>query len=426
MRHTKTKLLVTLVIVLTITTLSLGAKDIEFNGMLRDYIAYTFEDSEFAVHEQTLDLTLTGWGENTRMVINPTIYMGDNKTLSLGIREAYIDFFLEDADIRVGKQAIIWGEAEGAFITDLVSPRDMRSFILADFKEIRKGVPAIKVDYYKDAFTFEGIWVAKFIPTSMPIKDSIWEKKPSLPGANQTVVDNAKFNPIMPEITLKNSELFGKISHFGSKANWALMGGYAFTDEPYITGITPPSPPNPAVIDQTYGRYIMGGGSLSTTLGSTVLRLEAAAYFDKPFSKVTENIFPALPDIDVEKHHQLQSLAGLDWSLWGTQMSAQYIFGYVHDHNDKLMEQGKFLKEFSHTFTFRVQKTFFSDQLAAKLFTYVETDPLNALIRPSLAWTLEDGVVLEGGLDLFVGDKDGTFGAYKDNSLAWMALRWYF
>ena len=49
MRHTKTKLLVTLVIVLTITTLSLGAKDIEFNGMLRDYIAYTFEDSEFAV-----------------------------------------------------------------------------------------------------------------------------------------------------------------------------------------------------------------------------------------------------------------------------------------------------------------------------------------------------------------------------------------
>ncbi|MBK5262779.1 MAG: hypothetical protein JJE17_09460 [Peptostreptococcaceae bacterium] len=107
-------------------------------------------------------------------------------------------------------------------------------------------------------------------------------------------------------------------------------------------------------------------------------------------------------------------------------MSTQYIFGYVHDHHDKLMEQGKYLKEFSHTFTFRVQKTFFSDRLAAKLFTYVEADPLNALIRGSLAWTVEDGVVLEGGLDLFVGDEDGTFGSYKDNSLAWMALRWYF
>ena len=167
----------------------------------------------------------------------------------------------------------------------------------------------------------------------------------------------------------------------------------------------------------------MGGGSLSTTLGSTVLRLEAAAYFDKPFTKVTMGNPPVAT---VEKHHQLQSLVGLDWSMWGSQMSTQYIFGFVHDHHDKLMEQGKALKEFSHTFTFRVQKTFFSDQLAAKLFTYVETDPLNALIRPSLSWTIEDGVVLEGGLDLFVGDKDGTFGSYKDNSLAWMAMRWYF
>lgn len=419
MRYTKIKktiLLSSMTILLVFTTFSLPAKDVEFNGMLRDYLAYTFDDSTFAVHEQTLDLTLTGWGENTRLVINPTIYMGDDAKPEIGIREAYFDFFLENADIRVGKQAIIWGEAEGAFITDLVSPRDMRSFILADFKEIRKGVPAIKVDFYKDAFTFEGIWVAKFIPTSMPDGKSMWAKKMDLP----LTIDDITYTKVGPQ--LENSEVFGKVSHFGSKANWALMGGYAFTDEPYIKKITSnPTLPN-VIIDQEYGRYIMGGGSLSTTIGSTVLRLEAAAYFDKPFTSIPG----APPSATVEKHHQIQSLAGLDWSMWGSQMSAQYIFGFVHDHHSKLMEQGKFLKEFSHTFTFRVQKTFFSDQLAAKLFTYVETDPLNALIRPSLAWTLEDGVVLEGGLDLFVGDKDGTFGSYKDNSLAWMALRWYF
>jgi hypothetical protein len=412
MRHNKTKIVVTLAVLFTITTLSLTAKDIEFNGMLRDYIAYTFEDSTFAVHEQTLDFTLTGWGDNTHMVVNPTIYTGDNKTLEMGIREAYIDFFLRDADIRVGKQAIIWGEAEGAFITDLVSPRDMRSFILADFKEIRKGVPAIKVDYYKDSFTFEGIWLPTFIPTSLPDTNSMWAKELDPPFSTATI--NA---PILPSAELKNSEVFGKVSHFGSKANWAVMGGYAFTDEPYISKINPGPP---VTIDQEYGRYITGGGSLSTTVGSTVLRLEASAYFDKPFTAV------AFPVATVEKHHQTQSLVGLDWSMWGSQMSAQYILGYVHDHNDQLMEQGKILKEFNHTFTFRFQKTFFSDRLTAKLFTYVEADPLNALIRGSLAWTVEDGVVLEGGLDLFVGDEAGTFGSYKDNSLAWMALRWYF
>ncbi|MDY0287493.1 MAG: hypothetical protein RBR15_01565 [Sphaerochaeta sp.] len=422
MRHTKTKILIPLLVLLTITTLSLTARDMEFNGMLRDHIAYTFEDSEFAVHEQTLDLTLAGWGENTSIVVNPTIYMGDNQKLELGIREAYVDFYLEDADIRIGKQAIIWGEAEGAFITDLVSPRDMRSFILADFKEIRKGVPAIKVDYYKDAFTFEGIWVAKFIPTSMPDQSSMWAKQPGLPGANPAFLANAEFKLAMPEQTLHNSELFGKVSHFGSKANWALMGGYAFTDEPYISKVTPAASPAKTIIDQEHGRYIMGGGSLSTSVGPTVLRLEAAAYFNKPFTSMPSGPASAA----VEKHHQVQSLAGLDWSMWGTQMSTQYILGFVHDHHDNLVDQGKLLKEVSHTFTFRVQKSFFADRLAAKLFTYVEADPLNALIRGSLAWTIEDGVVLEGGLDLFTGDSEGTFGSYKDNSLAWMALRWYF
>lgn len=415
MRHNKIKPIVVLAALFSFAILTLSAKSIEFNGMLRDYLAYTFANSEFAVHEQALDFTLTGWGEHTRLVVNPTVYMSDDKPLTLGIREAYMDFFLENADIRIGKQAIIWGEAEGAFITDLVSPRDMRSFILADFKEIRKGVPAIKVDYYKDAFTFEGIWIPRFVPSTLPDKESMWAKK--MPGQLASATVNS---PASVEARLENSEVFGKISHFGSKANWALMGGYAYTNEPYISKVTPGPTP---VIDQEYGRYIMGGGSLSTTVGSSVLRLEAAGYFDKPFAAVTQG---PPPSVVVENHHQVQALAGLDWSLWQAQMSAQYIFGYLFDHNAKLMEQGRPVKEYSNTFTFRVQKTFISDRLTAKLFTYIETDPLNALVRPSLSWSIEDGVVLEGGVDLFVGDEDGTFGYYKENSLAWMAVRWYF
>jgi hypothetical protein len=66
------------------------------------------------------------------------------------------------------------------------------------------------------------------------------------------------------------------------------------------------------------------------------------------------------------------------------------------------------------------------DRLTAKIFTYVELDPMNALIRPSLSWSLEDGVLLEGGLEIFVGDEDGTFGAYEDNTMGYVSLRWYF
>jgi hypothetical protein len=56
----------------------------------------------------------------------------------------------------------------------------------------------------------------------------------------------------------------------------------------------------------------------------------------------------------------------------------------------------------------------------------MELEPANALIRPSLSYNFGDGVLLEGGVDLFVGDEEGTFGVYQDNSMAWAALRWYF
>ncbi|WP_422478507.1 DUF1302 family protein [Pleomorphochaeta sp. DL1XJH-081] len=401
---------------------TIGAKDIAFNGMLRSYTGVSVMDANLTKNEQTLDLTLEGWGDMTRLVVNPYAYVGIESEPELGIREAYIDFFFDDADIRVGKQAIMWGQAEGAFITDIVSPRDMRSFILADFREIRKGIPAVKADYYAGSYTFEGIWIPQFVPSSMPASDSIWTREMPLPfpaGTSVTVND-----PDSPALNLENSEIFGKIRYFGPRISWEVMGGYAWTDEPYIESMTLP----PAVTDpeanQAYGRYTVVGGSFSTTLGNAVLRGEAAAYLDKPFS-VVSGAFPAV-SVSVEERHQLQALAGLDWSLWGMEMSGQYILSYIHNYTDGMIEQGKMLNEMGHTVTFRVQDTYMDDRLTAKIFTYVELDPMNALIRPSLSWSLEDGVLLEGGLEIFVGDEDGTFGAYEDNSMGYVSLRWYF
>jgi len=90
------------------------------------------------------------------------------------------------------------------------------------------------------------------------------------------------------------------------------------------------------------------------------------------------------------------------------------------------MEQFRAVPEFGHTVTFRVQKTLLDDRLTAKVFSYLEIDPMNALVRPSLSWNIEDGVILEGGAELFFGDEDGMFGYYHDNSMVYASLRWYF
>ncbi len=415
------KILALTLALLAIASTNLGAKEVELRGMFRSYTGMQLKSADLAVNEQTIDLTLESWGDQSRLVVNPYAYIGIGNEPELGIREAYVDFLLDTIDIRVGKQAIIWGQAEGAFITDIVSPRDLRSFILSDFREIRKGIPAVKVDYYTGAFTLEGIWIPRFVPISMPAEGSLWRQEPSLlPGAAITPLPSQ-----LPDSSLENSELFGKIRYFGSQINWEVMGGYAWNDSPHIIGltVTSPGPPITAEATQAYGRYAVLGGSLSATLGSVVLRSEAALYMDKPFSLAVSGMPPT---ISVEKHHQLQTLVGLDWSLWGIDLSAQYLFSYVFNHTSGLIDQGKQLPEFSHTFTFRMQDTFLDDRLTAKLFVYLEGSPLNALVRPALSWSIEDGVLLEGGLELFVGDEEGTFGSFTDNSLAYVSLRWYF
>lgn len=408
-----TRKLIIITILLTILLPTISSTDLDFSGMLRTYSGVGIKDGSLINNEQTFDFTVEGWKGISHFLINPYAYIGVNSEPEIGVREAYIDLYFDNADLRVGKQAIMWGQAEGAFITDIVSPKDMRSFILADFREIRKGVVAVKGDYYLGPFTFEGIWIPLFTASSMPSANSIWAR--SLIDQPLEIV-----NPDPIELSLKNSEFFGKVRYFGPAISWELMGGYAWTDDPFIKKVIPPAPPTPAKAQLAYDRFGVAGGSFSTVVGNTVLRGEAAAYFNKPFTLLN------FPNAEVKKLHQIQSLIGIDFSLLGIEMSTQYILSYVHNHVDNLVEQGKEVKKFDHTATFRMQKSFLETRLTAKLFTYFEVEPFNALIRPSLSYSIEDGLLVEGGIEWFVGDEKGTFGAYKDNSMGFLALRWYF
>lgn len=398
-----------LLMLLTLLTPNLlTAKDIDFTGMLRSYTAGRLSEGDLPIVEQTADIKMEGWGDDTHILLNPYAYIGADGEPEIGIREAYIDFYFPSMDVRVGKQAIVWGEAEGAFITDIVSPQDLRSFILADFTEIRMGVPAVKADYFTGPLTFEAVWLPRFVPTEQPEADSIWYTQQMGMTANAD----------QPSDSLENSEFFGKISYFGAAFNGELMAGYAFDDLPVLEG----SALSP---DASHERYTVVGGSFSTTLGSVVLRSEAAAYLDRAFTKIAN---PGPPiEFATSDHHQLHGLAGLDWSLFGVDMSAQYILQYIHDYEAALMSS-----EYDHTATFRLRDSNLAETLTWELFAYLGFDPedlsgsTDALLRPALTYSFEDGVEIQTGAEIFLGDENGKFGQYEDNPLAYVSLRWYF
>jgi len=62
--------------------------------------------------------------------------------------EFYMDLRLKDFDLRVGRQQVVWGEADGLRINDIINPQDFKEFILQDYIDSRIPLWMGKIDYY--------------------------------------------------------------------------------------------------------------------------------------------------------------------------------------------------------------------------------------------------------------------------------------
>ena len=89
-------------------------------------------------------------------------------------REVYLSLFFDMLDIRLGKQQVVWGEAIGLRITDIVNPVDYREFILDDYIDSRIPLWTAKVTYYFGDFDLTGLWIPFFEPDQPALDGSEW------------------------------------------------------------------------------------------------------------------------------------------------------------------------------------------------------------------------------------------------------------
>ena len=75
------------------------------------------------------------------------------------LRETYVDFSAGEVDVRLGRQHIVWGEMVGLFFADVVSARDLRTFYLPDFEQLRIPQWAARAEYYFGETHAELVWI---------------------------------------------------------------------------------------------------------------------------------------------------------------------------------------------------------------------------------------------------------------------------
>ncbi len=412
----KIVLITLLVAILSLPAMAqFGNDNIRFNGFVRNYTGVlTNETGDLSILQNTFNLNFSSRGDKVAFKVNPYLYHYTDRDLELGLREAYMDMYFKKFDLRIGKQQIIWGKAEGVFITDVVAPKDLREFLLPDFDEIRMGINALKLNYYFGNSTLEAVWTPVFTPTQMPASGSIWKSRMDFPVPVSFDYSRAEIKP-----SVKNSEVYLRFSTMASGFDYELVGGYFWYNDPAmrITRHIDPQMQQLANLTLTpeYHRVSMAGGSISTPVGPLLLRAEGAYYSGRYFQ--TAN--PLVQGGKLKKDN-LHYMAGLDYNLWGITLSAQFIQEFILDY-----EEGMQNDEFDNTLNFLAKKDFLREKLWVEFFSYIGLNNEDALIRPKVTYKFADGFEVLGGANIFLGDK-GRFGQYKDNDMLYVKLKYSF
>ncbi len=391
-------------------------RNIRLNGYARNYTGVlTNETGDLSILQNTLNLEFSRQSQKVALFVNPYMYHYWDDELELGLREAYVSLYFDNFDINVGQQQIIYGKAEGVFITDVVSPKDMREFLLPDFDEIRMGVTSFKFNYYTGPNTFELVWVPVFTPTQEPEEGSIWRPEMDFPAPVEWDYSNKEVSG-----RLENSELFFRYSTLRSNIDLEIVGGY-FWDDDAILHMTPHIDMENMELEQLtarpeHHRLTMGGGSFSLPINGVVLRGEAAYYDGKYFQ--TRDI--AAEGATTKKNY-LHYMAGVDYNLYDWTLNAQFIQEHILDYDEGIRD-----KEFESTVTFLARKDYLRDLLTVEFFSYIGLTHGDALLRPTVYYDFADGFEIIGGANIFLGDEEGRFGRFKDNDMIYTKIRYSF
>ncbi len=334
---------------------------------------------------------------------------------SFELREAYLDYKDNHWSLRLGRQFVLWGNADGVRITDLISSMDMREFLAQDYDDIRTPVNALRFNIFNDKLNLETVIVPKIETFRFALNpNSAWFP---FKGQGAFAKQGAKFTYLdeQPKTKLSNIEVGTRLKASLAGLDCSLSALYTWNKMPIFSfGLLPN---NSMFVRTNYYRMGVIGADFSKPLGEFVLRGEGAYKFDKAFQ--TNNRLKQEP----ERLNSLHYLVGLDWYApndWF--VSAQFSSERIFNYNTNLQQE----KRMSLA-TLNVSKQLLDNTLKLSNFLYFDLNNSSLFNRLALDYALTDQIHLFFGADYFgKGNGKGMFARFKDNSEIWLKARYSF
>ncbi len=327
------------------------------------------------------------------------------------LHEAWLEFATSRWDLRLGRQIVIWGKADGVQITDIVSPPDYTESITRDLDEIRIPVDAAKFRLLGDCLVTELIWIPVFEPAVLPSGDNPWAVEPEIPENVHLSFADA----VEPDTSLENGEVALKVAAYLSGLDAAASVFYTWDDYPAYHRETR-SEGDDFFIDYEpmHRRLTVLGLEFSRPWSDFVFRGEAAYYVGKYLETDTAAADPMKKD-------KLKWLWGADWTPGNDwTVIAQLAGDLIVDYDSRLADDARELVA-----TLNVSKQLMRQTLTMSGMLYYDLDENEIYVRPKADYALTDDFRLLVGADVFCG-ADGAFGAYRNNSQVWVKAKYSF
>ncbi|MFT7246929.1 MAG: hypothetical protein ACI82A_004309 [Candidatus Azotimanducaceae bacterium] len=345
--------------------------------------------------------------QSTMSAASKRLYVGS--AFQLELRELYIDFSFENANLRLGKQQVVWGQADGLKLLDVVNPQDFSRFILDEFDQSRIPIWMVNFELFLPIGDLQLLWIPDASVHNLASRDTTYEFNApfaNIPADVAYSVEDAEH----PDNLIQDGDIGTRLLIF--KGGWDLTFNYLYhyDDFPVMRRALTN---NGLIFSPDYERTHTLGFTASNAFGDFILRSEFGYNSDKYIS--TNTLFDNPVSNNRGGHDGVQSsrelgyVVGLDWTgLTDTFISIQ-LFQSI------LLDDGDYVRDRTDTnVSLLVRRYFLNESLKIELLGIHHQNDGDRLVRLSADYELTSNTTLGFFSDSFDGESNELYGQFDD------------
>jgi hypothetical protein len=349
--------------------------------------------------------------------LNRRHFIGD--PVDYELRELVVEGRWRGSYLTLGKQQVVWGEADGLKVLDVVNPQSFREFILDDFEDSRIPLWTVNVEVPIRGSVLQLLWIPDPSFHELPEDDAVFALSsprviPPLPPGVPVELEDLN----RPRRLLADSDAGARLSGSAAGVDWSVNYLYHYDDRPVFFSEVRESGGAPLIrVSPGYERTHLLGGTLSSAFGNLTVRGELGYSTDRWLSTDLRGDRDGVVDTG-----ELGYVLGLDWfGFRDTMLSFQLFQSWLTDDPSGVVRD-----ELDTNLSLLLRRDLWNERLQLEAIWIHNLNDADGLIRPRITLEVASGWSAWLGVDVFYGRSAGLFGQYDHRDRVVAGMKWGF